>query len=216
MTLRQQSGVTLIENLVTTLVLMVVLALASSLFAFGTRVFSRETTSVALQADLAGAKNMLLDDLSIAGYRPTELLANGPYPPSGSTTVLPTSDIIDVVNPGGSASLTVFDDLDFLGDVDSNEDTDRVCYRLASGELRRRVVDDPTLACSSGTEELLLSNVAALNVQILDATRAVLTKAQVEAGSPAPRFAQVTVAVQNNVKGGSVWREARGETAIRN
>ena len=212
MSRRDQSGATLIESLITIVILGIVLATSSSLFAFGTRVVSRESVAVVLQEELVGAKNMLLDDLSIAGYRPDDLIASA----AGPFASLPSSDVFDVVNPGASTTLSVFNDLDFRGDVDSDGDTDRICYRLVSGELRRRIVDDVTADCSTATEELLLSNVTALEVQLLDANRTVLTKQDVEDGDPKARFAQVTIALQNTVKGGAVSRRARGETAVRN
>ena len=216
MTRTDQRGATVIEHLVVIVILTIVLAASTSLFSFGTRTFSRETVAVTLQEDMVGAKNMILDELSIAGYRPTELVANGPFPAIGATTILSSADVIDVVNPGGSSGLTTFDDLDFRADVDSDQDTDRICYRLVSGQLRRRVIEDPALDCSTGTEELLLQNVTGFAVQILDASRNVLTKEDVEDGTPSGRFAQVTLTVQSAVKGGTVRRTARGETAIRN
>ena len=150
MSRRNQAGATVIEHLIVIVIMTIVLAASTSLFAFGTRTFSRETVTVTLQEDMVGAKNIILDELSIAGFRPTELVANGPFPPIGATTILSSADVIDVVNPGGSSSLTTFDDLDFRADVDSDQDTDRICYRLVSGQLRRRVIEDPAADCSSG------------------------------------------------------------------
>ncbi len=131
--------------------------------------FSRETTSVTLQADMAGAKNISSTSFRSRDSADRARRQRARILPIGSTTVLPTADVIDVVNPGGSSSLTEFDDLDFRADVDSDEDTDRVCYRLVSGQLRRRVIEDPAARLLGGTEELLAQNVAGFAVQILDA-----------------------------------------------
>ena len=64
----EPSGFTLPELLVTMAVFTIIMGIAGGLFANGARVFSREASAVAHQNDLAAAKNILLDDLSIAGF----------------------------------------------------------------------------------------------------------------------------------------------------
>lgn len=207
-------GFMLVESLVGMFVFAVVLALSTSLFAFGTRVFSRETSGATLQQDLIGAKNLLLDDLSIAGYRPDDLVASA----AGAFTVLDSADVFDEVALGSS-----LDSLDFRGDVDSDGSTNRICYRVLGGSLRRALKSDDSTLCSTvwsdpsdDEEEVLLTGVQTFDLAFLDSSRAMVAEADVEDGGPRSRYVQVTLTVQGNVKGGSVSRTARGETAIRN
>lgn len=204
-------GLSLVESLVVTLLLAGVLALGSSLFAGSTRTFSRETTRVFLQQDLAGAVNMVLDDLSIAGHRPDDLLAS----PAGAYATLPPSEVFEVVDVSGAT-----DTVSFRGDVDSDGTTERVCYRVHTGELTRAVTDVGTSCAaiwadaSDDEEEVLLEQVQSFELTFLAGDRSVLAEDDVEAAGA--RFARVHVVTRLAAKGGDVERSNRGETAIRN
>ncbi len=65
------TGFTLIELLVVMVIIIVVFATATRLMMASTAVFTRESANVKIGQDLAAAKNIFLDDLSIAGYLAT-------------------------------------------------------------------------------------------------------------------------------------------------
>ena len=62
------AGVSLIELLVALVILSIVSATLFTIFAAGTQSFSYGTKAANLQTGLAGALNVVLDDLSVAGY----------------------------------------------------------------------------------------------------------------------------------------------------
>ena len=201
--LPSESGFTLVESLVVLVILRGVLAIATSILASGTVTFSRATTLVELREDLAGAKNVVLDDLSIAGYRPDDLVAAGPFVPS-------PVDSFQAVGLG-----TNLDSVAFWGDVDSNGTTDRVCYDVVAGVLRRSIQAKAD-ACGTVPWDTLATEVQALDLTFLpaDRTAAALTQAQVLAGEA--RYVQVEITIELPAKGGAVTKALRGETAIRN
>jgi type II secretory pathway pseudopilin PulG len=206
-----ERGFSIVESLVVTLLVAGVLALGSSLFAGATRTFSRETTRVFLQQDVTAAVNMVLDDLSVAGHRPDDLLASA----AGAYAVLPTSEIFESVDLAGTT-----DTVSFRADVDSDGTTERLCYRVHSGMLTRSVTDVGT-SCASiwadpsdDEEEVLLEQVESFDLTFLAEDRTVLAEADVEASGA--RSVRVDVVTRLAAKGGDIERSNRGETAIRN
>lgn len=156
------SGFSLPELLVTIVVFGVVLVITGSLFGTGIRVFSRETTAVTQQNDLAAAKSILLDDLSIAGFQ----VAGGTNP-------------FLAVNTAGA-----LDSIEFLGDSNSDfEDAtpgviEKICYDVSGGVLRRS--EQPsTGACGSGPNgwQALASDVIEFNLFLFNSVRAPITDA---------------------------------------
>ena len=120
-------GVSLIEFLVAVVILSIVSATLFTLFAAGTQSFSYGTKTADLQTGEAGALNVVLDDLSVAGY-----LRTGPSFAFTSVTLAAGTT---------SASIT------FEGDVNSDGNLDQLTYYVAGGELRRMI----DLGTASGT-----------------------------------------------------------------
>jgi len=196
-----ERGSSLIESLVVVVILSTILAMTTSVFSFTTRVFSRETVGVGLQGDVAAAANVVLDDLSIAGYRPEDLLAAGPF------AAAPTDSI--------RVTLGTSDQIDFFGDVDPGQaGTERICYAVVGGRLERSI-QPRSGACGTGLVETLAERVTSFDLAFLDSNHAALTtETPIENGLA--RYVQVTLAVEDEVKGGRVTKRAVGETAIRN
>jgi prepilin-type N-terminal cleavage/methylation domain-containing protein len=194
---RFEDGFTLIELLCAITILGVVLGLTASLFAATTRVFARETLAVELQGDLAGAKNVLLEDLSIAGYSPNP----------GSLVDDP-SDIFTSVTIDGNA-----DAVAFLGDIDSDGATEVICYRR-SGAFLERVIQDPGTASNWTNAARLADDVESFDLTFLRADRSLITDpASIEGGEA--RVVRVELAL-GAVRGTKISRTIVGEVAIRN
>jgi len=197
-------GVSLIEFLVAVVILSIVSATLFTLFAAGTQSFSYGTKTADLQTGEAGALNVVLDDLSVAGY-----LRTGPSFAFTSVTLAAGTT---------SASIT------FEGDVNSDGNLDRLTYDVASGVLRR-TIDLGTASgtfTSSGTPSTtpLMTNLtstspdpAGFQIVFLDATRTAITTNFQNA-----RYAQVTLTVRDTtVKSRtSLARSLVGETTLRN
>ncbi len=203
-TLLRHAGVSLIELLVVMVILSIVSAALFTIFAAGTQSFSYGTKTANLQTGLAGALNVALDDLSVAGY-----LRTGP-----------TFAFTSVTLAAGTTSASVT----FEGDVNSDGFVDQVTYDVASGVLRRTI----DLGTASGTftsggapsTTPLMANLtstspdpAGFQVTFLDATRTVITSNLQNA-----RYAQVTLTVRDTtVKSAtSLARSLVGETTLRN
>lgn len=193
--LSTDSGRTLIEVLIVGLVMSIVVGLTASLFAAGTRTFSRETTSVSLHVDLAAAKNVVLDDLSIAGYRPDGFIA-GPFVPITAT--------------GGE-----IDQIAFVGDVDSDGASERICYSVDTRRLVR-TVQSALLLCGVGQAETLAEDVESFNVVFYDAGRNLMDDTAVLLNPEDVRYVQVILGVSAVAKGGTITKTISGEVALRN
>jgi prepilin-type N-terminal cleavage/methylation domain-containing protein len=188
-----QRGFTIIELLVVVGIVVVILGLTSGLMSDTTFVFSRETATAGIINDLAAAKNVLLDDLSIAGYLKT-----------------PATTFVNVTTAGSS------DAVDFEGDVDSDLSPNRICYRVSGGALQRQATTAGT-ACAANGWETLVTNVTAFDLSFTDATRTtVLTPAQVIAGNA--KYARVTITMNTGqtLKGPAIVKSIFGEVALRN
>lgn len=190
---RGENGFGLIELLVVMLILGIVTAMTSSLFAQGTRTFSRETTAVDLHSDVAAAKNIFLDDVSVAGFRPDGAPAD---PNFGAVT----------------AAGTTLDGIEILADIDSDGDTDRICYRVTGATLERHV-QDAAGACPANDWTTLAENVTRFNATFLDADHATVLD---DASAPGAFYVQVEITLGTQAKGGPVTRTIFGEVAIRN
>jgi len=198
------AGVSLIELLVVLVILSIVSATLFTLFAAGTQTFSYGTKTADLQTGEAGALNVLLDDLSVAGY-----LRTGPS--LAFTSVTLAAGVT-------SASIT------FEGDVNSDGNLDRLTYYVAGGELRR-MIDLGTASgtfTSGGTPSTtpLMTNLtttspdpAGFQIVFLNASRTAITSNFQNA-----RYAQVTLTVRDTtVKSAtSLLRSLVGETTLRN
>jgi prepilin-type N-terminal cleavage/methylation domain-containing protein len=198
------AGVSLIELLVTLVILSIVSATLFTMFAAGTQSFSYGTKAANLQTGLAGALNVVLDDFSVAGY-----LRTGP-----------TFAFTSVTFAAGTTSASVT----FEGDVNSDGFVDRLTYDVASGVFRRTIDFGTALGTftSGGAPSTtpLMTNLTATSpdpagfqVTFLNATRTAITSNLQNA-----RYAQVTLTVRDTtVKSGtSLARSLVGETTLRN
>jgi len=198
------AGVSLVELLVVVIILSIVSATLFTIFAAGTQNFSYGTKTANLQTDLAGALNVVLDDLSVAGY-----LRTGPSLAFTSVTLAAGTT---------SASIT------FEGDVNSDGFVDQLTYDVAADVLRRTI----DLGTASGTftsggapsTTPLMTNLtstspdpAGFQISFFNAARTVITSQFQNA-----RYAQVTLTVRDtSVKGGtSLVKSLVGETTLRN
>jgi Tfp pilus assembly protein PilW len=198
------AGVSLIELLVVVVILSMVTATLFTLFAAGTQSFSYGTKTTDLQTGEAGALNVMLDDLSVAGY-----LRTGPSLAFTSVTLAAGTT---------SASIT------FEGDVNSDGLVDQLTYDVASGVLRRTM----DLGTASGTfasggapsTTPLMTNLtstspdpAGFQIVFLNSARTAITSNFQNA-----RYAQVTLTVRDTtVKSRTpLVRSLVGETTLRN
>ena len=202
----RHAGVSLIELLVTLVILSIVSATLFTMFAAGTQSFSYGTKAANLQTGLAGALNVVLDDLSVAGYL------------RGGTG--PTFAFTSVTLAAGTTSAAVT----FEGDVNSDGFVDRLTYDVASGVFRRTIDFGTALGTftSGGAPSTtpLMTNLTATSpdpagfqVTFLNAARTAITSNLQNA-----RYAQVTLTVRDTtVKSGtSLARSLVGETTLRN
>jgi prepilin-type N-terminal cleavage/methylation domain-containing protein len=198
---RKAGGFTLIELLVATALLTGVVATATKLMMASTLSFARENATVKVQQDLAAAKNILLDDLSIAGYTAT---------PSTTFESVTTQSAADAVT--------------FRGDVDSSGGShpDRICYRLTGGALQRKVVlggAAAPAACGSTGFETLIDDVSAFTLTFLDGSRTKIPPSSVSEiidGSADPRYVQLLMTIHQTVRGATISKTIHGEVALRN
>jgi prepilin-type N-terminal cleavage/methylation domain-containing protein len=194
------SGFTLVELLAVIAISVVVFATSTRLMMASARVFTRETANVRLAQDLAAAKNIFLDDMSIAGYagNGAKLAANAVFV---SVTTQTTSDAVT-----------------FEGDVNSDGATERMCYQISGGNLVRKVVATGT-ACGTTGFETLVDNVNAFTLTFLDATRALIPGASagsIVSGAIVPRYVRLTLTLNPGTAGITAAKTIQGEVALRN
>ena len=192
---RSDTGLTLVELLVAMTIIGIVLGITTTLFATTTRVFARETLAVELQGDLAGAKNVFLDDVSIAGYSP-------------DGDVDDPSDVFPTVSLATNA-----DSVSFIGDINSDGLSELICYRLNGANLER-VIQDPGAACNWANARSLADAVESFNLTFLREDRSVATAAQVTGGEA--RAVQLSMVVAAPMHGMNISRTITGEVAVRN
>lgn len=194
-------GFTLIELVVVTFLIVVVFATATRLMMTSTLAFARETATVKIQQDLAAAKNVILDDMSIAGYKAT------PSTTFESVTTQTTSDAVT-----------------FRGDIDSSGGAfpDRICYQLSGGALQRKVElggGSAPPACGSTGFETLVDNVTAFTLTFLNASRATIPSSSVSGildGSANPRYVDLLITINRTVRSAAISKTINGEVALRN
>ena len=190
----------MIELLVVLVIFTVVCATATRLMMASTVVFTRESANLRIAQDLAAAKNIFLDDMSIAGYLAT-----------------PSTTFESVTTGTNSDAVT------FLGDIDSSGGLpDRICYRLSGSSLQRQVVlggASAPGACGNGSYETLVDNVTRFSVTFLDTTRAAISSANVANilnGTANERYVQLTLTINSQTNGITAPKTIQGEVALRN
>jgi prepilin-type N-terminal cleavage/methylation domain-containing protein len=199
-----QAGVSLIELLIVLIVLSMVSATLFTLFAAGTQNFSYGTKTADLQTGQASALNVLLDDLSVAGY----------------LRLSPNLAFTSVTLAAGTASASVT----FEGDVNSDGNLDQLTYDVASGVLRRTIDFGTTSGTftsggSPSTTQLMTNltttspDPAGFQIVFFNASRTAITSNFQNA-----RYAQVTLTVRDTtVKSAtSLVKTLVGETTLRN
>lgn len=200
------SGFTLIELLVVVLLIGVVLATAIRVMMTSTHVFSRETMNVSVQQNLAAVKNIVLDDLSVAGYGVVPV----PTPPAASA--------FETVTTQSSA-----DAVTFRADINSDGQAfaDRICYQVSGTDLQRKVVlaagGAAPAACGGSGFETLASDVSTFTLTFLNASRAVITAgnaSQITGGQA--RYLDLLLTINPTVGDVTVSRTIHGEVALRN
>ena len=193
---RDSRGFALVELLAAVAILGVVLAMTTSVMSLTSQTLARETSIVSAQQDIAAAKKVFLDDMSVAGYLTT-----------------PTSTF-----PSGEVTTGTLSAVGFEGDVDSDGTVDRLCYQVSGGVLQRKKITSGSSCSSTGTWENLAGNVTAFTVTFLNSSRTTLTDAQVIAGtSPGPvHYVDVLLTTQTTIGASTLTRSIYGEVALRN
>jgi prepilin-type N-terminal cleavage/methylation domain-containing protein len=194
-------GFTLIELLAALIVMGVVFATATRLMMASTLHYARENTTVRVEADLAAAKNIFDDDMSIAGY-----------------TATPSTTFESVTTQTSSDAVT------FLGDVDSSGGSfpDRICYQLSGGSLQRKVVlggASAPAACGTGGFEMLVDDVSGFTLTFLDATRTIIPASNVAGildGTANARYVDLQLTINRSVGSVTISKTVTGEVALRN
>ena len=197
---RSTHGFTLVELLAVVLISVIVFATATRLMMASTRAFTRETANVRIAQDLAAAKNIFLDDMSIAGYagNGAKLAANAVF---ASVTTQTTSDAVT-----------------FEGDVNSDGVTERMCYEVSGGSLVRKVVATGA-ACGTTGFETLVDNVNTFTLTFLDANRAVIPSASagnIVNGTTIPHYVRLNLTLGPASAGITASKTIQGEVALRN
>jgi prepilin-type N-terminal cleavage/methylation domain-containing protein len=194
-------GFTIIELLAALIVIGVVFATATQLMMASTLHYARENTTVRVEQDLAAAKNIFDDDMSIAGY-----------------TATPSTTFESVITQTSSDAVT------FLGDVDSSGGSfpDRICYQLSGGSLQRKVVlggASAPAACGTSGFETLVDDVSVFTLTFLDATRTIIAASNVAGildGTANPRYVGLQLTINRPVGSATISKTATGEVALRN
>ncbi len=194
-------GFTLIELLVVMIIIAAVLATATRLMMASTLAFARENATVQVQQDLAAAKNVFLDDMSIAGY-----------------TASPSTTFESVTTGTSSDTVT------FRGDVDSSGGAfpDRICYRLSGGALQRKVVlggASAPAACGTSGFETVIGNVGVFTLTFLDPSRATIPSSNVSGildGTANVRYVDLLLTTNRTVGSAMISKTINGEVALRN
>lgn len=194
-------GFTLIELLVVTLIIGAVFATATRLMMTSTLTYARENLTVQVAQDLASAKNVFDDDMSIAGYTAT---------PSTTFESVTTQTTADAVT--------------FRGDIDSGGGSfpDRICYQMSGASLQRKVVPggaSAPAACGTTGFETLVDNVSVFTLSFLDGTRAIIPSSNVAGildGSANPRYVDLLMTINRTVGSATISKTIDGEVALRN
>jgi prepilin-type N-terminal cleavage/methylation domain-containing protein len=194
-------GFTLIELLAALIVIGVVFATATQLMMASTLHYARENTTVRVEQDLAAAKNIFDDDMSIAGY-----------------TATPSTTFESVTTQTSSDAVT------FLGDVDSSGGSfpDRICYQLSGGSLQRKVVlggASAPAACGTTGFETLVDDVSVFTLTFLDTTRTIIPASNVAGildGSANSRYVGLQLTINRSVGSATISKTVTGAVALRN
>jgi prepilin-type N-terminal cleavage/methylation domain-containing protein len=197
---RATRGFTLVELLAVIAISVVVFATSTRLMMASTRVFARETANVRIAQDLAAAKNIFLDDMSIAGYA-----GNGAKLAANAVFVSVTTQ-------------TASDAVTFEGDVNSDGATERMCYQISGGSLVRKVVATGT-ACGTTGFETLVDNVNTFTLTFLDSTRTVIPSANagnIVNGTAIPHYVRLNLTLNPDTPGITAAKTIQGEVALRN
>jgi prepilin-type N-terminal cleavage/methylation domain-containing protein len=194
-------GFTLVELLAVTFIMGAVLATATRIMMASTRNYARESTTVQVEQDLAAARNVFDDDMSIAGYAAT-----------------PSTTFESVTTQTSADSVT------FRGDIDSSGGSfaDRICYQLSGGSLQRKVVlggASAPAACGTTGFETLVDDVSLFTLRFLDASRTVIPAGNVAGildGTANPRYVALQLTINRSVGSGAIAKTVAGEVALRN
>jgi prepilin-type N-terminal cleavage/methylation domain-containing protein len=198
---RACGGFTLIELLAVLIIIGVVFATATRLMMASTFNYAHESTTVQVEEDLAAAKNIFDDDISIAGY-----------------TATPSTTFESVITQTTSDAVT------FRGDIDSSGGSfpDRICYQLSGGSLQRKVVlggASAPAACGTNGFETLVDDVSAFTLTFLDATRTAIpasNAAGILDGTGTPRYVDLQLTINRSLGSVTVSKTVNGEVALRN
>lgn len=197
--LRPCRGSSAVEVLIVTVLLTIIGALTSSMVAANLHSFSRETSVSGLQRDLASAHEVLLDEAMMAGYSPDGL----------------------AVSFGTFMSVTTgtnSDEVQFIADIDSDGDSERILYETnADGELLRAVSEWSGSSWDTPVPAVLATDLQAFTLTFLDENRSTLTAAQVTSGGTGvARHVRISMSSQTEIHQETNIRTLTGEVSFRN
>ncbi len=151
---QRQAGFSLIELMVGTAIFTILLVGVCTMYSQSLAAYNRGENKIELQQSTRFAADLMIREIRLAGYDPSD-----------SLTVLPTT----AIETAGAATIT------FVADVDGDDVSDRVRYRLVGTQILRDdaawdgVDDFETL---SGTSEVA-DGLASLTFTYFDETNTV-------------------------------------------
>ncbi len=113
---QRQAGFSLIELMVGTAIFTILLVGVCTMYSQSLAAYNRGENRIELQQSTRFAADLMLREIRLAGYDPSD-----------SLTVLPTT----AVETAGAATIT------FVADVDGDDVSDRVRYRLVGTQIVR-------------------------------------------------------------------------------
>ena len=197
------AGVTLIELLVVSAIFALLSSVIFATYVSTTKYFSYATRSASQQADLGGAMNAILEDISDAGWVP-----------DGAVTGLPASALPTL--PSGTGCFSTSDSFTFIGDVAPLGDSNRVTYQVdASNDLTRSLQTWSGGAWTPGSPQpvAVAANVSCFKVAVEDSIQTPISTNLQNA-----RYVVISLATtDSHVKGGApLGKQLSGTVALRN
>ncbi len=113
---QRQAGFSLLELMVSTAIFAILMVGVCTLYSQSLAAYNRGENRIELQQSTRFAADLMLREIRLAGYDPSD-----------SLTVLPTT----AVETAGAATIT------FIADVDGDDVSDRVRYRLVGTQIVR-------------------------------------------------------------------------------
>jgi type IV pilus assembly protein PilW len=146
-------GFTLMEVLIALSVFVIVLFAVYVAYESSRTTFTRGQNKVEIQQTARVAMDMLTNEVRMAGYDPSDVMNPPPAPPTTSAIVAANANT-----------------LTFIADVDGDNVTDQVTYRLQGTQVIRDLASWDGATFPAPTSEVLGEGVTALTFNYFDAS----------------------------------------------